>query len=119
MKLCRKVGARPWINIGNAGNLALCNYTHADNLLRPGRWDNHAAAGANRFANGVGLRLATTKNPAAFTGGFNPVETTKYVVNATDSTFQLADTIGGPPVQLAKSTCARTTATSTSRSGRR
>jgi hypothetical protein len=97
MKLCKKIGARPWVNIGNAGNVALCTYTASDNRLRPTAW----LAGRNRFADGVGLRLATPSNPVAFTAPFNPQATTYHVVNRDSGSFQLSATIGGSPVTIA------------------
>ena len=97
MKLCKKIGARPWVNIGNAGNVALCTYTAADNRLRPTAW----LTGRNRFANGVGLRLATPSNAAGFTPPFNPQATTYYVVNGDGASFQLSATVGGPPITIA------------------
>lgn len=97
MKLCKRIGARPWLNIGNAGNVALCIYTAADNRLRPTAW----LAGKNRFADGVGLRLGTPSNPAAFSAPFNPQAATYYVVNRDAASFQLSATIGGPPVTIA------------------
>lgn len=97
MKLCRKIGARPWVTIGNAGNVALCTYTAVDNRLRPTAW----LTGRNRFADGVGLRLAAPGNPAGFTAPFNPHATTYYVVNRDASSFQLSATVGGTPVKIA------------------
>lgn len=99
LALCRKIGARPWIPIGNAGNCALLNYTHTDNLFHVAAWYNNTIDGLNRFVNGVGIRATT--NPASLSGsGMTPRSTTYYVVNATPypGTFQLAATIGGTPI---------------------